>query len=111
MNINKLMFDNQKTIEQKIADKTISSGTYDGETKSIVLTFTDGTSLPISVADLINTGYTDPETGDSKIAVEVKDETTGETTTEYVATENYVHEVVNGAIGNAETVLDDILGE
>ena len=50
MNTNKLMFDGQTTMEDKINAKTIISGEYDSEQDTIILTCTDDTEISIDVS-------------------------------------------------------------
>lgn len=50
MNTNKLMFDGQTTMEEKINAKNIKSGEYDSEQDTIILTCNDDTKISIDVS-------------------------------------------------------------
>lgn len=50
MNTNKLMFDGQTTMEEKINAKTIVSGEYDSGQDTIILTYNDDTEISIDVS-------------------------------------------------------------
>ena len=50
MNTNKLMFDGQTTMEEKINAKNIKAGEYDSEQDTIILTCNDNTEISIDVS-------------------------------------------------------------